>query len=168
MDSVFTLGLGDARREKVNLDDLYEHDKLKALRTLHMFNRVLKKIHVRIKHISRSRNGEQHCWYVMPEMIIGFPNYDCRECTAYVIDALRENGFVVRYTHPNLLFISWKSWTPAYVREEIRKKTGISVTPHGTIAQPNKPKLDKPVRKPGKTITFKDIDNYKPTGKMFS
>ena len=36
---------------------------------------------------------------------------------------LKENGFNIRYTHPNLLFISWKHWIPQYVRTEIKKKT---------------------------------------------
>ena len=170
MDSVFSLGIGDASRDRVNLDDLYENNRARAMNTLHMFNRVLKRVHTRIKHISRSRTDEQHCWYIMPEMIIGYPGYDCKECTAYVINALRENGFVVKYTHPNLLFISWKSWTPSYVREEIRKKTGISLSAQGVVTQPNKqkPAPPKATKKQGRTITFTDIDNYKPTGKMFS
>ncbi len=169
MDSVFRLGLGDAGKEKVNIDELYESDKQRALRTLHMFNRVLKRIHSRIRHTSRARKNEQHCWYVVPEMIIGYPSYDCRDCTAYVINALRENGFVVRYTHPNLLFISWQSWTPAYVREEIRKKTGMSVGPRGEI-QDLVARKQRPLKlntKGTRTVAFKDIDNYRPTGKMF-
>ena len=67
----------------------------------------------------------------MPEVIIGIPMYDYRDCTAYVIEKLRENKFVVRYTHPNLLFISWKHWVPSYVRNEIKKKTGIVVNEYG-------------------------------------
>ena len=59
----------------------------------------------------------------MPEMMIGIPKYDYKDCTAYVIEKLRENGFVVRYTHPNLLFISWKQWVPGYVRSEISYQT---------------------------------------------
>jgi hypothetical protein len=69
----------------------------------------------------------------MPEMILGVPKYDHRDCTAYVIEKLRANGFIVRYTHPNLLFISWIHWVPAYVRSEIKKKTGNSIDENGNI-----------------------------------
>ena len=33
------------------------------------------------------------------EMLIGVPKYDYKDCTAYIIEKLRDNGFVVRYTH---------------------------------------------------------------------
>jgi hypothetical protein len=67
----------------------------------------------------------------MPETIIGVPRYDHGACTAYIIDQLKTNGFVVKYTHPNLLLISWASWCPSYVRSEIKKKTGLVVDSAG-------------------------------------
>jgi hypothetical protein len=38
---------------------------------------------------------------------------------------------VVRYTHPNLIFISWKHYIPSYVRTEFKKKTGVVIDEHG-------------------------------------
>ena len=35
--------------------------------------------------------------------MIGAPKYDHTECIPYIVDQLKDNGFVVRYTHPNLL-----------------------------------------------------------------
>jgi hypothetical protein len=81
--------------------------------------------------MSRLQKSEQFCWYIIPEMIIGVPNYNHAMCTAYVIDQLKDNGFMVKYTSPNLLFISWKHWIPSYVRHEIKKKTGIVVDGYG-------------------------------------
>ena len=60
-------------------------------------------------------------------MMIGVPKYDSDSCIAYVIDKLQENGFKIRYTHPNMLFISWQHWVPEYVRSEIKKKTGVVI-----------------------------------------
>jgi hypothetical protein len=48
-----------------------------------------------------------------------------------MISKLEENDFVVRYTHPNLLFISWKHYVPNYVRTEIKKKTGTVIDKFG-------------------------------------
>ena len=44
---------------------------------------------------------------------------------------MEENDFIVRYTHPNLLFISWKHYVPNYVRTEIKKKTGTIIDKFG-------------------------------------
>ena len=122
MDTIFTLGDMEDENTKLNLDDLYEKKKKQDLNTLSVYNKILNRIHARIKTISRQQTADQYCWYVIPEMIIGVPKYDNGACIAYIIDKLKENGFVVRYTHPNMLFISWKHWVPSYVRQEIKKK----------------------------------------------
>ena len=75
--------------------------------------------------------NEKFCWFVVPEVIIGVPRYDQAGCIAYVMDTLQTNGFQVRYFHPNTIFISWNHWVPSYVRNEIKKKTGIVVNEYG-------------------------------------
>jgi hypothetical protein len=74
---------------------------------------------------------EQFCWFIVPEIIIGVPKYDQGACIAYIMDKLKENGFTLRYIHPNTLFISWAHWVPSYVRTELKKKTGIVVDEYG-------------------------------------
>ena len=64
---------------------------------------VLNRIHTRIKVTSRQNNNEQFCWFVIPEVILGAPKYDAPSCIVYVVNELKENGFKVKYTHPNLL-----------------------------------------------------------------
>ena len=118
---------------KLNIDELYSKKQQQDLNVLKNYNNILLRIHNKIKYISKNMLNENCCWYVMPEMILGVPKYDHRDCTAYVIEKLRDNGFIVRYTHPNLLFISWKHWVPAYVRSEIKKKTGNSIDENGNI-----------------------------------
>lgn len=164
MDTIFTLGAGKEDRSRVNIDELYEIEKTRALTTLSMFNRVLKKIHSKIKHVSRTQRGTTHCWYVVPEVILGYPNYKNAECTAYVIHELKENGFLVKYYSPNLLFVSWQNWTPSYVRDEIKKKTGISVDSFGRIQKPE-PTKPKPILKKTvpKKVSFRDIGTFQPT-----
>ena len=130
MDTIFTLGDGNDDI-KLNMDELYERKKVYDLNTVKIYNKILTRIHNKIRHFSKQSHSEQHCWFLIPEVIIGIPKYDHGSCTAYIIDKLRENGFQIRYTHPNLLFISWKNWTPSYVREEIKKKTGIKIDGFG-------------------------------------
>jgi hypothetical protein len=47
------------------------------------------------------------------------------------VDKLQENKFMVRYTHPNLLLISWLHYVPNYVRTEFKKKTGTAIDEYG-------------------------------------
>jgi len=131
MANIFTIENFQDFSEKLNIDELYEKKRQYDLTQLNLFNKILNRIHVRIKTISKQRMNEQFCWYVVPEIIIGVPKYDQAACIAYVIDKLQQNGFNVRYVHPNTLFISWNHWVPAYVRTELKKKTGIVVNEYG-------------------------------------
>ena len=131
MDTIFTLGDASDESMKINLDDLYERKQQQDLKTLTLYNRILARVHNRIKTISRQQTKEQFCWYLMPETMIGIPKFDHGACTAYIIDQLKENGFIVKYTHPNLLLISWAHWCPSYVRNEIKRKTGIVIDGKG-------------------------------------
>ena len=51
MDTIFTLGDEPDENVKVNLDDLYERKKQHDLNTLSIYNRILNRIHGRIKTV---------------------------------------------------------------------------------------------------------------------
>lgn len=101
--------------------------------------------------------NEHFCWFVVPEMIIGVPKYDQGACIAYIMDKLKENGFSIRYIHPNTLFISWLHWVPSYIRTELKNKTGIVINEYGkmnTLEDRNEEKI---------TLSFKG-NSLKPMG----
>jgi len=131
MTNIFNLENIEEFSEKLNIDELYEKKRQYDLGKLSLFNKILNRIHVRIKNTSRQKIDEQFCWFVVPEIIIGVPKYDQAACIAYLIDKLKNNGFNVRYIHPNTLFISWLHWVPSYVREELKKKTGLAINEYG-------------------------------------
>lgn len=178
MDTIFTLNDHDIS-DKINLDDLYEKKKQQDLNTLNIYNKILSRIHNRIKTTSKQSIDNQFCWFVVPEIMIGIPKYNNGDCIAYIIDKLKTNGFTVKYTHPNLLFISWKHWVPSYVRNEIKKKTGIVLDSYGNkIEDGNQEEDYNPdslmLQKPGNkqetnkktSKDFKDINAYKPLGSL--
>ena len=140
MENIFTLANASDDGSNINMDDLYEHKQQKDMEVLSTFNKILSRIHTKVKTISRQQGNPQFCWYIIPERLIGVPTYDSPGCAAYLISKLRDNGFVVRYTHPNLLFVSWKHWIPSYVRGEIKKKTGINVDGYGNKLIPKNKK----------------------------
>ena len=131
MANIFTLENVTDFSEKINIDDLYEKKRQYDLSKLALYNKLLNRIHTKIKVTSRQKIDEQFCWFVVPEVMLGVPKYDQGACIAYLMDKLKENGFNVRYTHPNALFISWLHWVPSYVRTEFKKKTGVLIDEYG-------------------------------------
>jgi hypothetical protein len=149
MSNIFTLENIEDFTEQINIDELYEKKRQQDLNKLALFNKLLNRIHVKIKTVSRQKFDEQFCWFLVPETIIGVPKYDQGACIAYLMDKLKNSGFNIRYIHPNLLFISWIHWIPSYVRNEIKKKTGIKINEYGEKVEEN----DE-----GKMITNVSID----------
>jgi hypothetical protein len=184
MANIFTLDNVTEFTEKLNLDELYEKKRQHDLNQLSLFNKLLNRIHVRIRLTSRQKLSEQFCWFLVPEVIMGVPKYDQGACIAYLIDRLQENGFNVKYIHPNTLFISWNHFVPSYVRTELKKKTGIVINEYGVKveeADPNKmitaglgPGLDpnglifkEPSANPEKPKkNYTPINSYKPSGNL--
>ena len=186
MANIFTLENIDNFSEKINIDELYEKKKQQDLLKLALFNKILNRIHIKIKLASRQKVDEQFCWYVVPEIMIGVPKYDQAACIAYIIDKLKINGFNVRYIHPNLLFISWLHWVPSYVRTELKKKTGININEYGekieddnnedntaiTNSEPSDPndyllnKQDPNQKGKGVKKEYTPIKSYKPSGNL--
>jgi hypothetical protein len=173
MANIFALENFDDFSEKINIDDLYEKKKQSDLNKLELFKKILNRIHVRIKTVSRQSLTEKYCWYVVPEIIIGVPRYDQGACIAYIMDALQNNGFKVKYFHPNTLFISWHHWVPSYVRTELKKKLGIVVNENGERIYEEKTEEEDSNNNAEQLNTFSNnnkkytpIDSYKPSGNL--
>lgn len=132
MDDLFKFSGDNVENvEKINLDELYEKKQEQDKNKLFTYNKILTRIHEKIKLTSRQKCNQQFCWFVVPEIILGVANYDHAGCIAYLVDKLQENNFLVRYTHPNLLLISWLHYVPNYVRTEYKKKTGTTIDEFG-------------------------------------
>ena len=131
MKNIFDLENFDNFTEKINIDELYEKKQQSDMNKMVLFNKILNRIHTRIRLTSKQHPTDMCCWYVIPEIIIGVPKYDQAGCIAYVLDKLKSNGFLVKYVHPNTIFITWKHFVPSYVRSELKKKTGIVVDEYG-------------------------------------
>jgi hypothetical protein len=175
MANIFTLENLENFSEKLNIDELYEKKRQHDLNQLALYNKLLNRVHVRIKTSSR-QNNDFFCWYLIPEIVIGVPKYDQGACIAYLLNKLKENGFNVRYIHPNTLFISWLHWVPSYVRTELKNKTGIIVNEFG-IKQADVQKIEnETTNKLSEEITINNangnkknytpIQSYKPTGNL--
>ena len=177
MNTIFTTDDPENYVDKLNLDELFEKKQIHDLATTKNYNAILNRIHNKIKLTSRQLIDTHYCWFIVPEVMIGVPKYDVATCISYVIGKLQENGFNIRYTHPNLLLISWKHWVPSYVRTEIQKKTGVEIDGYGNIL--TKEQDNNNSQQPNTSISIKNkpqsvlknkeskpITEYKPTGKL--
>jgi hypothetical protein len=168
-------------RDKINLDDLFERNhKLTDLRT-NIYKKILNRVHAKIKYTSRQRNSGHFCFFIIPEFLVGTPRYDSAACIAYIMDKLIENNFIIKYTHPNLLFISWKHYIPKYERATFKKKYGYTIDGFGNYVNDKKnkedgkdnintlllKKKDIPINANKKADNnYTQISKYKPTGNL--
>ena len=161
-------------RGKVNIDDLYEKKQQRELKQLSIFNKLLNRIHKRITLTGRNKPNDKHIWFIVPEYIFGEPLYDQGDCIAYLVNKLEDNGFQVKYVHPNAIFVSWVNWIPSYVRNEFKKKTGMVINEKGEVISKQEDKEDdmnsrmvnekQSNQKDQKNYT--PIAQYKPTGNL--
>ncbi len=171
-------------RDKISLDDLYHRTQEVDDLRLRVYKKILNRAHQKIKYASRQRNSEHFCFFVVPEFLVGTPRYDSAACIAYIMDKLTTNGFMIKYTHPNLLFISWQHYIPKYQRQNFKKKYGYSIDGFGNQVQ-EKNKETKKVdsnnmnslllaRKQNIPVSvnkkddkkYNQVSEYKPTGNL--
>lgn len=123
----------------INIDQLHREREDRITRKKMVYDKILEKCHHRI--LTAAKNDSScFCFYIVPSFIYGMPLYNLNTCIMYLVNCLTKNGFDVKYTHPNLIYISWYN-----------KKN-----PKAIKYKPNKPI--------GEEKTFKKIDEYKPSG----
>lgn len=177
--SCFLFADDDETTGKINIDQLYDKHQKRDLKQLTIFNKILNRIHKRITTTTRTNKTDKFVWFTVPEYIFGEPIYKQGDCIGYLVVKLEENGFQVKYVHPNTLFVSWENWVPSYVRNEIKKKTGYIIDEKGNVIgnkndenveesnDPNNQLFNdrsEPIQKQAKQYT--SIHDYKPTGKL--
>ena len=180
MANIFNLENFADFSEKINIDELYEKKRQSDVNKLELFKKILNRIHIRIKTTAKQNVTDRSCWFIVPEIIIGVPKYDQGACIAYVMDTLKNNGFIIKYFHPNTLFITWNHWVPSYVRTEIKKKTGIVINEYGEkIETKDETDLDEneltnnttynsnaTIEQIKNSNKYTPINSYKPSGKL--
>lgn len=102
----------------LNPASLYKEEARRDATRIRIYNRVLQQIYNRVKAIARVPGGEKSLWYLVPEFIPGTPRFDMGDAILYIVWNLRNVGYVVDFTAPNLLFISWKTHDERYKRVE--------------------------------------------------
>ena len=58
--------MGDEFIEKLNLDDLYNAKKIEQQNKLKTYNKILQRVHKKIKYTSKQKNSLCFCCFVVP------------------------------------------------------------------------------------------------------
>lgn len=97
---------------------LFEKRVTRDRARLRAYNQVLTQIHGRIYSTSQLPGNPSYLVYTVPPFILGLPAIDLQDCIVYLVHQLRSGGFEVRFTYPNLLYISWRHYEQEYMREQ--------------------------------------------------
>jgi hypothetical protein len=143
----------------INIYSLYkkQHEKQKV--RISVYEKVLQKCHKRIKYVANI--GKQETYFIVPEYMFGVPLYKQIACVCFLMIKLRKNGFDVKYTHPNFIYISWKHYN-----DEAQYNYTLNI-PQIEFNSPEEKKItynDSELeisRLPTTTIKKKNINHYK-------
>jgi hypothetical protein len=100
---------------RLNPKDLFERRVKRDHARLRAYNQLLNTINQRIYTTSQMSGNANFITYTVPPFIFGLPKLDLQDCIVYLVWMLRQNGYEVRYTYPNLLYISWRHHEKNYL-----------------------------------------------------
>uniref|UniRef100_A0A6C0HG10 Uncharacterized protein n=1 Tax=viral metagenome TaxID=1070528 RepID=A0A6C0HG10_9ZZZZ len=124
--------------------DLFDKRRQRDAARLRSYNTILEQIYTRIRTISK-QGGDPWTIFTVPPFIVGLPKIDIEDCIVYLVYMLRQQSYEVRFTYPNLLYISWKH----HERDYILKTSPIMTTMLAAKPQSSKPLNE--LRKAGTT-----------------
>lgn len=108
----------EERTPQLPPSELYDKRKTKDAAKLRAYNKILEQIYNRIRVISRLPNSQCFLLYTVPPFIFGLPKLDLEDCVVYLIYQLRHASYEVRYTPPNMIYISWLHHEKSYMVEQ--------------------------------------------------
>ena len=102
----------------LQVGDLYTRRQKRDAARLKAYNEILEQIYNRVRVTSQLPTHPAYLTYTIPPFIFGLPKIDLEDCVVYLVYQLRAAGFEVKYTYPNLMYISWKHHEKKYLLEE--------------------------------------------------
>ena len=102
----------------IQLKDLYARRQNRDLSKLRAYEQILQQIMNRINAHSDLPTHPTSLLYTVPQFVLGLPMLDLKDCILFLVHQLRSSGLEVRYTYPNLLYISWRSYEHEYMKRE--------------------------------------------------
>ena len=137
--------------------ELYDKRKMKDAGRLRAYNKILEQIYHRIRTLSKLPNSQCYLLYTVPPFIFGLPKLDLEDCVVYLIYQLRHAGYEVRFTPPNMIYISWLHHEKSYLVEQSPIMQAMLSSAEKTQAELDRKEKEAarllgPTRKTGKKV----------------
>jgi hypothetical protein len=164
----------------LNPNTLYGQEAKRDATRIRIYNNVLTQIYTKVKAVARIPGNEKALWYLVPEFIPGTPRFDIADCVLYLVWNLRNAGYKVEYTHPNLMYIDWRHHDARYreqespwaqvlgaAREQVLSDVPTSKPMFGSLRPATAPAQQKPaesyISETKRKSVLKKTMEYKPT-----
>lgn len=98
--------------------DLYDRRVRRDHARLRSYNTLLEQIYHRVYSTSQLSGNTSSVLYTVPPFILGLPKLDMEDCVVYLVWQLRQAKFEVRFTWPNMLYISWRHHEGDYLTRQ--------------------------------------------------
>ena len=90
-----------------SIDTIHKMDLEKELKLQKCYNEILKKCHKEIKHAYCQKKN--NILFKIPCNVSKTPDYDLYDSIVYIIQELRNGGFIVNYVEKNIITIAWEN-----------------------------------------------------------
>jgi hypothetical protein len=149
----------------LQVGDLYTKRQKRDGARLKAYNELLEQMYNRIRVTSQLPTHPAYLLYTIPPFIFGLPKIDLEDCVVYLVYQLRASGFEVKYTYPNLIYISWKHHEKKYLLEEspilqamlaTQKASAPALAPSAPVPSTKKKNVKATLFSPSRKVTFSD------------
>ena len=110
--------MAEENTPQLDPSQLYDKRRTKDIYRLKTYNKILDQIYNRVMVTSKLPNSPCYIMYTVPPFILGLPKIDMEDCVVYLVHQLRHAKYEVRYTYPNLLYISWMHHEKSYIVDQ--------------------------------------------------
>jgi hypothetical protein len=132
----------------LNPSSLYKEEARRDATRIRIYNMVLQQIYNKIKAVARIPGNEKSLYYIIPEFIPGTPRFNMADAVIYIVWNLRNIGYSVNYTHPNLLFISWRAHDDKYHVRDSPWSQVMNTVRHAALTGATEPSTISPISRP--------------------
>lgn len=133
----------------ITLNELYQERRTKDRSKKISFDRVLELVHRRIRNVNSY--GGLNSFYEIPGMLVGYPLFNVYDCMSYVVEELRNTGFLVQILPPPNVCVLYISWDP----KELKPLPASQRRP--AITQGTK---QEDIKKPSQSLLAKNNGKY--------
>lgn len=91
-----------------SISSLHHEKSIKETSKIDIFNIVLNKCIEKIVFTNKNTD-KTFIIFEIPKLLIGYPNYDMKNCILFIIKKLSERGYLIEFIEPFYLYIDWGS-----------------------------------------------------------